>query len=262
MTTDPTTQTRLIGDHGSAVPAPGEPERAGARIPFSTAIGRLSSAQKPGLGVPAYTRWVNRRVARLFAASFASVGASPSAVSVVSIGVTLAGLTAFLLLQPTPLLAGVAAAVLLAIGYALDSADGQLARLQGSSSLQGEWLDHTLDAVRLPAVHLTIATGFLLADGPVLAALAAVFSVAASAGFLSQNVGGLLRDNASGGRAQVRRFQSWILLPTDPGVLCWVFALWAWPLGFAVVYLVLLGLNLAHVLLSSRRRWRELGAAS
>jgi phosphatidylglycerophosphate synthase len=228
-------------------------------LSFRTALKRLDTAQKPGVGVPAYTRWVNRRAARIFAAFFGRINATPSVVSVISIVFTMAGLAAFLLLQPlSPLLAGLVAALLLAVGYALDSADGQLARLQGTSSLQGEWLDHTLDAIRLPAVHLAIATGFLMAGMPILAAAAAVFSVLSSAGFLSQNVGGLLRDNARVERTQVRRMQSWILLPTDPGVLCWVFALWGALPVFAVVYLLLMLANVAHMVLSSRRRWREL----
>ncbi|MFS0853050.1 CDP-alcohol phosphatidyltransferase family protein [Microbacterium sp. 179-I 3D4 NHS] len=206
---------------------------------------------------------MNRRAARVFAAFFGRVRATPSVVSVISILVTMAGLAAFLLLQPvSAALAGISAAVLLAVGYALDSADGQLARLQGTSSLQGEWLDHTLDAIRLPAVHLTVAVGFLMADAPLLAAAAAAFSVLSSAGFLSQNVGGLLRDNARVERTQVRRMQSWILLPTDPGVLCWVFALWGILPAFVVAYLLLMLANVGHLILSSRRRWRELAEGS
>lgn len=230
-----------------------------APLTFRAAIRQLDAAQKPGAGVPAYTRWVNRRAARIFAAFFGSIRSTPAVVSITSIVWTLAGLGAFLLLQPvSPVLAGIVAAVMLAVGYALDSADGQLARLQGTSSLQGEWLDHTLDAIRLPTVHLAVAAAYLMAAQPVPAVAAAVFSVFASAGFLSQNVGGLLRDNARVERTQVRPMQSWILLPTDPGVLCWVFALWGAPVLFGVVYLLLMLANIAHMLLSSRRRWREL----
>lgn len=230
-----------------------------APLSFRSALRRLDSAQKPGVGVPAYTRWVNRRAARVFAAFFGAVKATPSTVSVVSIVFTFAGLASFLLLQAySPVLAGFAAALLLAIGYALDSADGQLARLQGTSSLQGEWLDHTLDAVRLPAVHLAIAAAFLMSGMTTLAVAAALFSVLASASFLSQNVGGLLRDNARVERTEVRRMQSWILLPTDPGVLCWVFVLWGVLPLFVAAYLLLMIANVAHMIFSARRRWREL----
>lgn len=220
---------------------------------------RLKFAQKPGEGVPAYMRWVNRRAARYLAAFFASLGATPAAVSVTSILSTFLGLASFLLLQSNPFWAGLLAAVLLALGFALDSADGQLARLQGSSSLQGEWLDHTLDAIRIPSVHLTIAAGSLISGQWIVAVVAAGYAVAASASFLSQNVGGLLRDKSRADRARVRRFQSWILLPTDTGVLCWVFVLWASPLLFAVAYFGLFALNLIQILASAQRRWKELG---
>ncbi|WP_169928844.1 CDP-alcohol phosphatidyltransferase family protein [Brachybacterium ginsengisoli] len=229
------------------------------RLPLAESLRLLDAAQKPGTGVPAYTRWVNRRIARYLCALAERVGATPSAVSVASILVTFSGLAAFLLLRSTPVIAGISAAILLALGYALDSADGQLARLQGTSSLQGEWLDHTLDALRLPAVHLTIAAGFLLHDLPVLAVAAAAFSVIASAGFLSQNLGGLLRDRSRSQRTVTRRHQSWLLLPADPGVLCWAFALWPLLPLFGAAYLALLLTNLLHITLSTRRRWAELG---
>ncbi|WP_422116319.1 CDP-alcohol phosphatidyltransferase family protein [Brachybacterium sp. UNK5269] len=234
------------------------PMVAPQRLTFQVSLRRLDAAQKPGDGVPAYTRWVNRRAARYFCAAFAHLGATPSMVSVVSILTTLAGLGAFLALHRTPWLAGLVAAVLLAIGYALDSADGQLARLQGSSSLQGEWLDHTLDAVRMPTVHLSIAAGFLLMDAPLLAVVAAAFSVIASAAFLSQNLGGLLRDRSHTSRSRVRRHQSWLLLPADPGVLCWIFVLWAVLPFFGAAYVALFIANALHITVSTRRRWLEL----
>lgn len=229
------------------------------RLSIRESMRLLDAAQKPGVGVPAYTRWVNRRAARYLCAVAERVGATPTAVSVLSILVTLTGLGAFFALHRTPLLAGVLAALLLALGYALDSADGQLARLQQTSSLQGEWLDHTLDAVRLPAVHLSIGAGFLLQGAPMLALVAATYSIVASAGFLSQNLGGLLRDRSKTDRVQHRRHQSWLLLPADPGVLCWVFVLWAILPLFGAIYLALFTANILHITLSTRRRWRELG---
>lgn len=223
----------------------------------------LGEAQKPGLGVPAYMRWVNRRWGRYCAAVAFRWRMSPTGVSVLSIVMTLTGLAAFLTLiaAEQPVIAGVAAAVMLAFGFALDSADGQLARLQGTSSIRGEWLDHSLDAVRLPTVHLVIAAGFLLAGWAPMAVVAMVYSVLASATFLSQNLAGLLRDKREGERERVRRLQSWLLLPADPGVLCWSFALWGIFPVFAVFYALLAVANASHMLLSAARRWRELGKA-
>lgn len=233
-------------------------EGAPQRLSFAESMRRLDGAQKTGIGVPAYTRWVNRRAARYLCAIAEAAGATPAVVSMLSILVTLSGLGTFLALHRTPLLAGIIAAVLLALGYALDSADGQLARLQNSSSVQGEWLDHTLDSVRIPAVHLTIGAAFLLHGAPWLAVGAALFTVVASASFLSQILGSQLREQSQKAPAQVRRFQSWILLPVDTGVLCWIFVLWAVLPLFGAVYIALLATNLLHILASTRRRWREL----
>ncbi|MEO2098390.1 MAG: CDP-alcohol phosphatidyltransferase family protein [Brachybacterium sp.] len=234
-------------------------DRKPQRLRFSESMSRLDAAQKSGVGVPAYTRWVNRRVARYLCAFAASMGATPAAVSIASIVVTFSGLGLFLALHRTPLLAGLVAAFLLALGYALDSADGQLARLQGSSSLQGEWLDHTLDSIRIPAVHLTIGAGFLLHGAPALVVVAALFTVVASASFLSQILGASLRDRSQKDQATVRPFQSWLLLPADTGVLCWIFVLWAALPLFGAAYLALFATNFLHIMLSTRRRWRELG---
>ena len=232
------------------------------RASYRELLRRLEGAQKPGQGVPAYTRWVNRRVARYFAAAFAVIGLTPSTVSIISIVATIIGLTAFLALHSLPVVAGISAAVLLALGYALDSADGQLARLQGSSSLQGEWLDHTLDAVRLPMVHLAVAAGCLLADRTALAVVAAAFAVVTSATFLSQNLGAMLAGALARSSTTRVRFQSWILLPSDAGVLAWTFALWSVSLLFSVAYVALFVVNVAHAVLSASRRWAELGRAT
>ena len=42
------------------------------------------------------------------------------------------------------------------LGYALDSADGQLARLRGGGSLTGEWLDHVIDSFKISTLHLAV----------------------------------------------------------------------------------------------------------
>ena len=232
------------------------------RIPFRVGLSQLDGAQKPGDGVPAYMRWVNRRLARYLAAAFAAVGATPTLVSSISIGATFLGLGAFIGLRSDPAAAGVVAAVLLALGFALDSADGQLARLQGSSSLQGEWLDHTLDAVRIPAVHVTVATGAVLAGLWPLAAVAGAYAVIASATFLGQNLASLMRDRSGSESMRALPLQSWLLLPSDTGVLCWVFVLWFNQTAFAVGYGALFAFNTFRSLLSASRRWRELGAAA
>ena len=49
----------------------------------------------------------------------------------------------------------------LVLGYALDAADGQLARLRGGGSPAGEWLDHMVDAAKISSLHLAVLIGAL-----------------------------------------------------------------------------------------------------
>ena len=123
---------------------------------FAETLRALNGAQKPGHGVPAYTRWVNRRAARVFAAGAVALGIGPNGVTAVS-ALLSAGAIAVLLLADPTVLTAVIAALLFALGYAMDSADGQVARVTGASSPGGEWLDHVVDSVRVPAIHLTVA---------------------------------------------------------------------------------------------------------
>ena len=57
---------------------------------------------------------------------------------------------------------GICVALLFALGYGLDSADGQVARVTGASSPAGEWLDHVVDSIRVPSVHMATLLSFLL----------------------------------------------------------------------------------------------------
>ena len=100
---------------------------------FSDTLRALEQAQKPGIGVPAYTRWVNRRIARYFAAAAVSLGITPNGVTAVSAAISAAGVIVLLTAPPT-ILTGVIVALLFALGYGLDSADGQVARVTGASS--------------------------------------------------------------------------------------------------------------------------------
>jgi phosphatidylglycerophosphate synthase len=219
----------------------------------------LRSAQKSGAGVPAYTRWVNRRLARYAAAVAHRLGLSPNAVTAISAVFSLAGLAVLVLAGPNPL-TGVVVAALLAIGYLLDSADGQVARLSGTSSRAGEWLDHVVDAIRTPAIHLAVLVGMLGRDGaePWLLALPVAFTALAAGQFMSQilaeQLGG--RESAKVSGTGVR--QSLVLLPTDTGVLCWSFALWGFLPAFAAGYGALVVLNLVHGVVSMRRKYVRL----
>jgi hypothetical protein len=103
---------------------------------FRDNLANLNRAQKSGAGVPAYTRWINRRLARGIAAGSATVGLSPNGVTIASALLSAGGLAIMLAVGPTwwsALLTG----ALLAAGFVFDSADGQVARLTGASSPAG-----------------------------------------------------------------------------------------------------------------------------
>src|SRR5688572_6062190 len=108
---------------------------------YAAAVERLASAQKGSRNAPAYSRWVNRPLGRRFAAMAYVAGLTPDRVTGISGCFTFARIGVLALADPHPLV-GLLVGVLLVIGYALDSADGQLARLRGGGTLRGEWLDH------------------------------------------------------------------------------------------------------------------------
>src|SRR5699024_4466075 len=119
---------------------------------FRASVENLAAAQKSSRGVSLYSRWVNRPFGRVLAASAHQLGMSPNAVTAVSAATTGAALLLLIMVRPQPWL-GPAVALLLVAGFALDSADGQLARLTGRSSPVGEWLDHVVDAAKMVCVH-------------------------------------------------------------------------------------------------------------
>lgn len=243
------------------------PDAVGDRYPLRSLVGRvatavdqLASAQKPGGGVPAYMRWVNRSVARRIAAVSYVAGLSPDAVTWISLLWSVLAM-AMLLFVPAVWWAGVIIAILLATAFAFDSADGQLARLTGRSGARGEWLDHVVDSLRTPALHVVVACAVWVKFGNIaLAVLALVMALSLSTQFMSQMLAEQLIRRSAGPQAQRRggNRQSWILLPTDPGIWAWMFVLWGFPPVFAVAYGLMSALNFVHVGVSLRRRYRDL----
>jgi phosphatidylglycerophosphate synthase len=216
-------------------------------LTFREAMGSLSSSQKSRAGVSLYSRYINRPVGRFFAAAAASAGVSPNGVTAVSALCTALGL-AVLVLSPVGWLTGLAVAVLLALGFALDSADGQVARLTGRGSLAGEWLDHVVDAGKMVAVHAAVliaaATQGLLAGAWLLLPLA--YMLVAVVLFSGMTIFELLRRTRPL-QADPPRSPSTIralgLLPADYGVLALAFVLWGSSQIFFAVYAALGGLT-------------------
>lgn len=234
---------------------------------FRDTLAALNSAQKPGNGVPAYTRWVNRRVARIFAAAAVKFGITPNGVTAISSLFSLAGLLALLLMAPSPL-TGLCVALLFAIGYALDSADGQVARVTGASSPSGEWLDHVVDSIRVPSIHLAVLVGFINHSvhwgktGWSIWWLPMAFTVVTVGHFMSQILAEQLRTNRktaappSGGP-----LRSFLNLHMDAGTLCWIFVFWGFGTAFLVVYGILFLGNLLTMLVSMRRKYISLSVS-
>lgn len=226
-----------------------------------TVVRRLASAQKTGVGVPAYTRWVNRRLARHAAAAAHRAGLSPNAVSAVSAVVSSIAIALLLLVDPSVPL-GIGVAVLLATGYMLDSADGQVARLSGRSSPAGEWLDHVIDAIRMPAIHLAVlvASARLVETPRWFIAVIVGFALCEVGQFMSQVLGDQLVSRAGGSPidASAGPRRSLALIPVDTGTFCWLFVLWGWRDGFEVAYTVLFVINVAYALISMRRKFVRL----
>ncbi len=66
---------------------------------------------------------------------------------------------------PEGLAVRLGSALALAAGLVLDTADGHLARLQGTSSAFGRWLDSVLDELGDMALHAAIAWSCFVRDG-------------------------------------------------------------------------------------------------
>lgn len=229
---------------------------------FAAAMVGLESAQKPGNGVPAYTRWVNRRLARYAAAAAYAAGWSPNAVTAASAALSLAALLTMVTVPQTASL-GIVVACLLAAGYVLDSADGQVARLGRRGSAAGEWLDHVVDAVRTPALHLAVLVGLYAVPGvgtwPLLVALG--YCLVGVGEFMSQILAEQLSGRATPADpapASPGVVKSLILLPTDNGTLCWIFLLWGTPGLFVWAYGAMFLLNTVHAAISMRRKYVRL----
>ncbi|AKN74897.1 CDP-alcohol phosphatidyltransferase [Streptomyces sp. PBH53] len=216
---------------------------------FIETLRYMTAAQKPAKGVSVYTLFVNRPAGRVLAALAYRAGATPNQLTVLGALFTFPALAAVALVRPGPGLA-VCVCAALAVGFALDAADGQLARTQRSGSPSGEWLDHVLDCVKLVTVHLVVlvsfyrffslpSPAFLLA--PMLFELAAV--VIFFAGILTEQ---LKRRTAApaapAGSAPALR--SVLLLPVDYGVTCLGFLFLGSQHVFLSVYCTLL---LAHL---------------
>lgn len=229
---------------------------------FTDAWRQLQAAQKGKRGVSLYSRWVNRPLGRVFAAAAASWGVGPNAVTAVSALTTIAGLVVIAAV-PVGVGSGILAAVLLVLGFALDAADGQVARLTGASSRAGEWLDHVVDAGKMVAVHAAVLIGLYRAgerdELALLTPLAfALVSVVLFAGLTLH----ALLSPSGGSTGKPSSVRAVILLTADFGILALSFALWGFPGVFFVVYALLLLATTVITTLLCVKWFRSLAASA
>jgi phosphatidylglycerophosphate synthase len=206
---------------------------------YTVALSELRSRQKSSRGVSYYSRWVNRPGGRALAALAYTCGVSPNQVSLLSATATGTAVLFVATLPPSPS-AGLIIWILLAAGFMLDSADGQLARLRGSGSLAGEWLDHVIDAGKMVALHAAVLISwYRFFDVPGLMLLIPLaFQFCAVLMFMGGALTELLKRAAgsSGSTRAPSALRSVLLIPADYGVFCLVFLFYGAPSLFVGLY--------------------------
>lgn len=234
---------------------------------YAETVGRLASAQKArGRGAPAYSILVNRRVGRYLAAWAYRRGLTPNGVTAISATFTFSAILAIALAPPSWGL-GLAVWLGLALGYAFDSADGQVARLRGGGSPAGEWLDHVVDCVKISSLHLAVlvaAYRFFELPSPTWLLVPIGFTLVATTSFFTLILNDLIRRaHAPGsGRAPAAEggslVRSLLVSPTDYGVLCLTFLTLGAPTVFFAVYTVLFLATTTHLVLAEVKWFRDM----
>lgn len=230
---------------------------------YRRSLDELTGAQKPPRGVSLYSTWVNRPFGRRLAALADVLRLTPDQVTLLSGLCSLGAMV--LLLVPRSVPVGLAVGGLLVLGFALDSADGQLARLRRSGSRAGEFLDHMLDCLVKSGLHaaVLVATYRAGAEGAVLLVPLA-FQVVSVLLFFGGTLVAKLREQSSRpdslrpGRRVTDRASSLALLPADHGVLCLTFLLWGVPSLFLPAYALLLVAHTALLAVFALVWYREL----
>lgn len=237
-----------------------------ARPRVSESIRALSAAQKSNAGAPLYSRVINRPAGRVLAAVAHRVGMTPDQVTLLSACCTYLAVVLIAVWAPS-VVAAVLTSLLLMVGYALDSADGQLARLRHGGSRAGEWLDHVADVIKLSTIHAAIAISlfrFSLDDlaGPAVLLVPLAFGAVQNIHFFSYILTYQLRYHGgtplASGEGRPGLTKAVLSAPTDYGLMCFVLMLRSAPVVFMWVYgLMLVGYTL-YVALALPRWYLEL----
>lgn len=227
----------------------------------------LGRAQKGrARGAPAYSVYVNRRLGRLLAATAYRIGLSPNQVTGISALHTFAGLALLILFPPSWWL-GIAVMLLLVLGYAWDSADGQVARLTGKGSPAGEWLDHVVDALKVVTLPLALLIGLFRFEAvdTLWLVVPLVNAVTSSVMFFAmilteqlRRAHGVTSTAATGGRMPWLR--SVMSLPTDYGLLCVAFVLYGATTLFVGIYALVTLATVFFLMLALPKWFRDVRA--
>ena len=232
---------------------------------FRTSLSALQRAQKTSKGAPAYSRLVNRPLGRVFAACAHVVGLTPNQVTCLSALATFSGIAVIALAESTPVTALIVA-ICLVVGYALDAADGQLARLRGGGSVSGEWLDHVVDSIKIASLHTAVLVNWYRFEDPSdrRLLLPIAFQIVASIMFFVIILNDQIRRAHRGttqmilqGEGSSSALYSLAVVPTDYGLLCVVLGLMWWS-GFVWIYGLLLAANAGFMVLALVKWYREM----
>lgn len=237
---------------------------ASQRESVRATVRRLSGAQKTRKGAPAYSRFVNRPAGRFLAAAAFHAGLTPNQVTAMSAVLSAIGI-ALVALAPTGWWLGPAVFAALATGYALDSADGQLARLRGGGTPAGEWLDHVVDAVKVVALHLAVLVWWYRTGGlpEVTLYLPVLFTLVASVNFFVLILNDQIRRSHGVAPAVDDAAPVWrslAAIPNDYGAMLLAVLILGWPTPFAWLYGALAAANLAFLVLALRKWFREMAS--
>lgn len=230
------------------------------KLTVKSARAALRAAQKPSNGIPLYSKYINRPMGRQFAALAAPAGLSPNAISLISASFSFAGIAVIAFAGDSPLI-GVLVAALLVLGYGLDAADGQVARLTGRGSSLGEWLDHMIDCAKISSLHAAMVWRVLHDDelDQKWMAVPLIYVIVAAVMFFGMILTDQLRRQAGlvRGVANARpesALRSIAVLPSDYGVMCLGFVMLGANEVFLGWYTALLAANVV-LLTAAVARW-------
>lgn len=234
---------------------------------YVAVLRRLPAAQKSAKGAPAYSRFVNRRIGGHLAAACFLLRLRPNQVTALSATCTFTGIVLIATVPPSIGL-GLGIAAALVLGYALDSADGQLARLRGGGDASGEWLDHIVDSAKIASLHLVVLIAgyrfFDIAHPWLLVPLG--YSIVASVMFFAMILNEQLRrvhgtnKSAAQDAGPPSVVRSLLVVPTDYGLFCLAFVCYGLSTVFAVLYALLFLANTAFLALAARKWFADMRA--